>query len=224
MTMPSKNDVRTHGTLSQSLLMERNILHLLLYRYKNQHRRSIWFKWLRMFKRSVERLIYESPETPKPKSTVKANLQVQTHSQAVALQGGKASTSGKSSKKASQPVRQQPKQQIEDDIPSNQLVEGVLRQLRDKIIPGCYTAFTHLITSTQYAGLGMTMLSCLARVYANLKARMQDDSAVGVALERLPKQPLKDELENKMTDIDEEDLGVVIDRAEFERQMMGLKR
>src|SRR4051812_34991256 len=54
---PPSPEISTYHDLISTLNYDRNLLHLLVHKSKNQHRHSLWFKWLRMLKRFVERVI-----------------------------------------------------------------------------------------------------------------------------------------------------------------------
>ncbi|KAK6506982.1 hypothetical protein TWF481_005439 [Arthrobotrys musiformis] len=149
----------------ETLTNDRNILHLLLYKSKNQHKSSLWFKWLQMLKRQLERIIshlstHQSPEDSDPDEPLLL-------------------------------------------LKSDTVFASLLHRLFTAIIPNAHRAFTTLITSTQYASLGMMMLACLARIHDTLHPFLDEPTKVDTP----PPIPAKEEEE-----VEDEDAGEVISR------------
>ncbi|KAK6350746.1 hypothetical protein TWF718_003933 [Orbilia javanica] len=132
-------------SLTAILTNDRNILHLLVYKSKNQHRSSLWFKWLQMLKRSIERitdhLTSTYPDDPESDSD-----------------------SDSDSDPNSDPEQEKLTILI-NLLKKDKVFTILLQRLFIAIIPNSHRAFTTLITSTQYAAMGMVMLGCLARVH-----------------------------------------------------------
>ncbi|KAK6349730.1 hypothetical protein TWF696_006009 [Orbilia brochopaga] len=176
------------ASLTAILTHERNLLHIHLYKARNQHRTSLWFKHLRILKRAVERLIQ--------------HLKTTFPDEATRDSGDDSSSSSESGDEADDD--DEDIEQLRNKLVADTAFAALLSRLQDTVIPSSYTAFTHLTTSTQYAGLGMVLLGCLARVYTVLKpitptARHQKP----LPLKQPSTKPVKEE---------EEDLGEVISR------------
>ncbi|KAF3925615.1 hypothetical protein ABW21_db0206190 [Orbilia brochopaga] len=137
------------ASLTAILTNERNLLHLHLYKAKNQHRTSLWFKHLRILKRAVERLL-QHLQTTFPDETSQ-------HDSSVSNSDDNDSDSDDSD------------QQLRDKLAADAVFAKLLSRVQDTVIPSSFAAFTHLTTSTQYAGLSMVLLGCLARVHAVLE-------------------------------------------------------
>ncbi|EWC45114.1 hypothetical protein DRE_06253 [Drechslerella stenobrocha 248] len=130
------------------LTHERNLLHLVLYKSRNQHRASRWLRWLRMLKRSLERLILLLEHIPP------AN-------------GGSENPADDDDDDDDDDDNGE--KELRDALTADASAAALLSHLHVAIVPGCHTAFTHLVTSTQYAGIGMLLLACLARIHSSLQ-------------------------------------------------------
>ncbi|KAF3150909.1 hypothetical protein EYR41_000400 [Orbilia oligospora] len=145
-------------SLSIILTNDRNTLHLLVYKTKNQHRSSLWFKWLQMLKRSLERITdhlqHTYPDKDKNKDTSSSLPSVSNPNSDLESNSDSDSDSEES---------------LITLLKSDKTFVALLQRLWIAIIPNAHRAFTTLITSTQYAAMGMVMLGCLARVHEVLR-------------------------------------------------------
>ncbi|KAJ6264766.1 hypothetical protein Dda_0918 [Drechslerella dactyloides] len=176
------------ASLAAILEHERNLLHLHLYKARNQHRTSLWFKHLRILKRAVERLLLHLqtafPDDPTDESTDDSD-------------------------------DDDGDEHLRDQLAADATFAALLSRLQDTVIPASYAAFTHLTTSTQYAGLGMVLLGCLARIHSALEPFTRTDDRHAVALHRTEEIPLQQPVDEPTSQGDEEaqeDLGELISR------------
>ncbi|EGX43820.1 hypothetical protein AOL_s00215g556 [Orbilia oligospora ATCC 24927] len=151
-------------SLSTILTNDRNILHLLVYKTKNQHRSSLWFKWLQMLKRSLERITdhlqHTYPDKDKDKDKDKNK---DTSSSLPSVSNANSDLESNSDSDSDS------EESLTTLLKSDKTFVVLLQRLWIAIIPNAHRAFTTLITSTQYAAMGMVMLGCLARVHEVLK-------------------------------------------------------
>ncbi|KAF3229328.1 hypothetical protein TWF106_004247 [Orbilia oligospora] len=147
-------------SLSTILTNDRNILHLLVYKTKNQHRSSLWFKWLQMLKRSLERITDHLQHTYPDKHK---NKDTSSSSSLPSVSNPNSDSESDSDSDSDS------EESLITLLKSDKTFVALLQRLWIAIIPNSHRAFTTLITSTQYAAMGMVMLGCLARVHKVLK-------------------------------------------------------
>ncbi|KAK6541679.1 hypothetical protein TWF694_007471 [Orbilia ellipsospora] len=190
-------------SLASLLASERNILHLLVYKSKNQHKSSLWFKWLRMLKSSIERIISHLQETYQPTSPPSP-----AHSDTSSSNDDEDPKDDGNAAKL---------QNLKITLLKDEIFKSHLSRLHVAIIPNAFTAFTHLITSTQYAGIGMVALACLARVSTLLQPFTEvENTDIGIDIKQ-PQAVNNDEIlkttnENGEREGEVEDTGEVISR------------
>ncbi|KAF3935539.1 hypothetical protein ABW19_dt0201923 [Dactylella cylindrospora] len=199
---PSNTTSPTPHSLTTTLTAERNILHLLVYKSKNQHRRSLWFKWLQMLKRSLERILSHllrayPPRRPRRETQQSTTSQTNTN---------KPDSSSESESESSD------EETAILTLTNDKIFKHHLSRLQLKIIPGSYTAFTHLVKSTQYAGMGMVMLGSLARVHEVLKVYMDEPINMEDTKVEIPASTKDAEDDDIPMASEGEDLGEVISR------------
>ncbi|KAK6521530.1 hypothetical protein TWF506_001741 [Arthrobotrys conoides] len=149
-------------SLTKILTNDRNILHLLIYKTKNQHRASLWFKWIRMLKRSLERITDHLQSTYLDDQDVSSSNPNPNPKQ-------NSNPDSDSDSESESDLEESTTSSLTTLLQSDKTFVELLQRLWIAIIPNAHRAFTTLITSTQYAGMGMVMLGCLARVHEVLK-------------------------------------------------------
>ncbi|EPS41209.1 hypothetical protein H072_4919 [Dactylellina haptotyla CBS 200.50] len=208
-------------SLISILSHERNTLHLVVYKSKNQHRASLWFKWLRMLKSSLERIM-----------TYLQNAHTQDDSNN-AVEGDSSSSSDDGEQEIEEEESEEHKtakqlrrhEKLKTLLKQDQIFNLHIHRLQTAIIPNAHTAFTHLITSTQYAGIGMVMLGCLARLHEVLSPFMEPEeldlpspeavvASTGLSTNDKPKR-LKNSYKHNEGE-GEEDTGEVISRESLD--------
>ncbi|KAF3925976.1 hypothetical protein ABW20_dc0107030 [Dactylellina cionopaga] len=120
-----------------------------------------------MFKRSLERLILHLQETYSPLSPLPAQPSQKDNNPPL---------DDESDSDVDNDKDEETKQEILlKTLKADGIFTALLHRLQTAIIPNSHRAFTHLITSTQYAGMGMVMLACLAKVADVLELLFEDE-------------------------------------------------
>ena len=148
------------------LTHEFNLLHLLFYRNKNQHRLSKWWKDLSLLRSNVRKLISE----------LESLQELQTGKPAAPALAGSGMTKTQLKK-----LRKMEKEKanaahiqtagisgVDAIVKARERVDARLRLLRRGIIPRAWVAFTGVVATIQFSALGMVLMGVLGRIYETI--------------------------------------------------------
>lgn len=122
------------------LLTHLRLLHLLHHRNRNQHRRSLWFRYFEGFRREITAFCRN------------LGIEVERKTRSKAIGGAGLKTKANDTTPALSPLA------------INQATLRLQHWLTSSLIPRWYTAFTTLASTPSFAPLSLTLLALFARI------------------------------------------------------------